>query len=130
MKHSLLIAGLWLVFSRGLACDLAGSKTIELESGIILHYRYVPSPLHVAQHFSMQFRACQSDQPVALERLKVDALMPSHGHGMNYKTSVQVQPDGTVNASGLMFHMPGEWQIKIDLSYNGQDQRIRIDYLL
>lgn len=130
MNRTLVAAGLCLLSNIGFACDLAGGETVELEAGVTLHYRIEPSQLRVAQHFSMQFLVCRGDRSLVLDGLKVDALMPAHGHGMNYKASVESQRDGLVEASGMLFHMPGPWQISVDLSYDGFDRQVKIDYQL
>lgn len=133
MMRLLLVTSLYLISNIGAACnlgdaDLAAYKMVELESDVTLHYRIDPSPLRVAQHFSMQFLLCRGQQPLKLDGFKVDALMPKHGHGMNYKADIEIQHDGLVEASGLLFHMPGQWQIKVDLSYDGLTRQVKIDY--
>ena len=128
MIRWLLAVALCLTGSPGLACDLAGDDSIELETGVVLHYRIEPPPLRVAQHFSMQFRVCRAQQSIVLERFKVDALMPTHGHGMNYRPRIEIRPGGLVEATGLLFHMPGAWQIRVDLSYDGIGRQLSIDY--
>jgi hypothetical protein len=50
--------------------------------------------------------------PVAL---RVDADMPAHRHGMNYRTTVTALGDGRFRAEGLMFHMAGRWRLLFDL---------------
>lgn len=128
MNPALVAAGLYLVSNVGLACDLGGAETLELESGMTLHYRIEPSPLRVAQHFSMQFRICKGGQTLKPDAFKVDALMPRHGHGMNYKADIEIQQDGLVEARGMLFHMPGEWQIELYLSHDGLARQVKIDY--
>jgi hypothetical protein len=128
MIRPLVVVGLYLITNIGVACDLTGGETIELEPGVTLHYRIVPSPLRVAQHFSMQFRTCRGEQSLKLDGFKVDAYMPKHGHGMNYRADIEVQRDGLVEATGMLFHMPGQWQIKVNLSYDGLAQQVKIDY--
>ena len=40
--------------------------------------------------------------------------MPDHRHGMNYRPAVTL--DGlSGTAEGLMFHMPGRWQLILDV---------------
>ena len=40
--------------------------------------------------------------------------MPDHRHGMNYRPAVTLNgSSGT--AEGLMFHMPGRWQLILDV---------------
>lgn len=56
--------------------------------------------------------------------LRVDATMPAHGHGMNYLPVVSQVDEGRFVAEGLLFHMPGEWELLFDL--DGGDRQIRI----
>jgi hypothetical protein len=140
MIRSLLATGLCLLANIGVACDLGGSKLtssdstssnlVELESGVILHYRSDPTPLPVAQHFSMHFLVCRGEQSLVPDAFKLDARMPTHGHGMNYKANIEIQHDGLVAATGMLFHMPGSWQIRVDLSYDGLGRQVKIDYRL
>jgi len=128
MIRSLLAACLCLVSNVGVACDLAGGESVELESGVSLHYRIEPSALLVGRHFSMQFLVCRDGGALVPDGFRIDALMPAHGHGMNYKASVELQPDGLVQAAGMLFHMPGSWQVRIYLSYDGRERRVELDY--
>jgi hypothetical protein len=130
MMRSLVAAGLYLISSHGIACDLAGSEMVELETGVTLHYRIDPSPLPIAQHFSMPFLVCRGGQPLALDSLELDALMPTHGHGMNYKANIEIQHDGLIEATGMLLHLPGPWQISVDLSNDDLARQIKIDYQL
>ena len=80
-------------------------------------------PLPVGQHFDIDFVACgvtvRSGAAVA-----VDADMPAHRHGMNYRTRVEALPGGVYRAHGLMFHMPGKWRVIFDLPVEGRTLRV------
>lgn len=99
------------------ACPPAGQAYERLiASDAEVAYRWDPAPLKVGQFFSADIIACRSPGPVT--RIGVDATMPAHGHGMNYRPkAVEVAP-GHYRFSGLMLHMPGRWQITVDL-YDG-----------
>lgn len=47
--------------------------------------------------------------------VKVTAIMPAHQHGMNYEPEVTFVTEEIVQVDGMVFHMPGEWQIQIDV---------------
>jgi hypothetical protein len=130
MMRWLIAVGLYLVSNSGVACELAGGETLELETGVTLHYRIEPSPLRVAQHFSMQFLVCRGAESLVPDDFKIDALMPTHGHGMNYKAKVTIQRDGRVETTGMLLHMPGAWQVVVNLSYDRLDRQVAIDYQL
>jgi hypothetical protein len=84
----------------------------------------------VAKHFAMQFRFCRDDQPYQVDRFKLDASMPAHGHGMNYRASILPRDEGLFEAQGLMFHMPGKWQLRLDFTLEGEAGQVRLDYLV
>ena len=48
-------------------------------------------------------------------QLRVDAIMRSHGHGMNTRPRTTPLGRGRFAVSGLRFHMPGRWEIYFDL---------------
>ena len=56
--------------------------------------------------------------------------MPAHGHGMNYRPSIVSLGDGFYEVRGLMFHMPGSWQFKLDYSAEGEPGQVLLDYVI
>jgi len=73
----------------------------------VLSYRAAPE---VGKHFSVEVAACAKNG-AAPKALKVDAYMPEHRHGMNYRPTVKTLGPGRWQADGLMFHMPGKWEL-------------------
>ena len=56
-------------------------------------------------------------------QLSVDAAMPTHRHGMNTRPEVERTGAGSFVVSGMLFHMPGEWELYFDLTRNGVTER-------
>ena len=52
----------------------------------------------------------------------VDAEMPHHGHGMNFVPELDGEP-GHWRARGLLFHMPGRWELSVDVIEDGKMER-------
>ncbi len=76
-----------------------------------VRWQSAPAAIPVGAHFSLRFRLC--GPPVA--RVKVRGWMPDHRHGMNYRAAVTLAgPTGAVR--GLLFHMPGRWQLVFDIA--------------
>jgi hypothetical protein len=48
--------------------------------------------------------------------LRVDATMPEHKHGMNYRPSVTPKGTDRFAADGVMLHMAGRWEIVFDVN--------------
>ena len=55
--------------------------------------------------------------------ITVDADMPDHRHGMNTTPRVERIGPGRYRAEGLQFHMPGYWEIYIDITRGGVTER-------
>ena len=118
---------LWLFAGAAQACvaDLPGATAKKLESARYgLAYRTQPEKISVGKHFAVELALC-ADQGAALpESVKVDAHMPEHRHGMNYKTSVSALPGGRFRAEGLMFHMAGRWEFVFEVRAAGKTDRL------
>ena len=91
-------------------------------NGVQLAWRTVDGqPIGVSQPFSLQVRLC----PAGAELRAVDATMPAHRHGMNYRPSVQALGDGLWRADGLLFHMRGGWELRWDVWLDGRMHTLR-----
>jgi DNA-binding beta-propeller fold protein YncE len=55
--------------------------------------------------------------------LLADAAMPQHGHGMNVKPTVKSLGGGRFRVEGMLFHMPGSWEMYLDLVRAGVLER-------
>jgi hypothetical protein len=99
--------------------------------GIELAWRPVPAPIAVGRPFSIELVVCprSADAP-AVSRVDVDAWMPEHRHGMNYRPVVSSPPDGPLRADGLLFHMPGRWQVVFELRGGERPLRLTDDVRL
>jgi hypothetical protein len=94
-----------------IACELPlrgdGVQRIEGKEHL-LAWRAPATPL--AQFFTLEFAACARDGK-EVKAARIDATMPQHGHGMNYRPTVESLGGGRFRASGLLLHMPGRWQL-------------------
>lgn len=89
-------------------------------------YRWQPDALKVGQFFTMDVMVCRTAGSSAVQAVVVDAQMPAHGHGMNYRpTAIETGPSQFL-ASGLMLHMPGRWRLTVDLVQ--ADRRTRLTH--
>jgi DNA-binding beta-propeller fold protein YncE len=58
--------------------------------------------------------------------VSVDAVMPAHQHGMNRKPVMGRSKDGKIVAKGLVFHMPGAWELHLDISEGYHTERAQV----
>ena len=111
-------------------CDDLGSVSeVKGESGLSLYYQ--TSEVTPGQHFAMSVWVCEAGKPVTnIDRMRFDATMPAHGHGMNYRPGVSQISLGHYQIDGVLLHMPGHWQWRFDITRESQKQSILIDYHL
>jgi hypothetical protein len=119
---ALLVA---LAAGPALACgDSLGSGTRRIEDAqFLLVYKLMPEPVPVGRHFSLDFALCPRGATPLPGEVRVDAQMPEHKHGMNYRPSVALRGPGQYRAEGLMFHMPGHWELSFELRSPGAAPR-------
>ena len=89
--------------------------------GVRVAFIAKPMPPPLNQHFALELAPC--DGARAASSLQVDADMPAHRHGMNYRATVAPLRDGVYRAQGLMFHMPGRWRVIVDVVVEGRVRR-------
>jgi hypothetical protein len=100
----------------------------RLESGdLVVLFRTVPAAVEIGRHFAVEAVVCPG--PPATE-LRVDAQMPEHGHGMNYRPGLTRGADGVYRAEGLLFHMPGRWQLLFSVERGDRTERLATDIML
>ena len=112
------------------ACELDGGTTLDAGGSRTLSFKTEPTYITVGEHFSIRIKICKDDQPVSVGSVAVDALMPAHGHGMNYRPSVTTSAEGEYLASGLLFHMPGLWNLQFEIGTGDDKTKIYIDITL
>ena len=100
--------------SASCGADLSGAERTESTRYTVV-YRTRPAVLKASQHFSLELAVCAKPGVPAAELVVVDARMPEHGHGMNYKPAMRALGKGRYQADGLMFHMPGRWELVFDV---------------
>lgn len=82
----------------------------------------VPDPIPLNALFSLNLMVEKTEGgtlPLGTGIL-VDATMPEHKHGMNtVPTVVPGNVPGSYLAQGLLFHMPGNWEITVRIQEGG-----------
>jgi len=92
----------------------AGARRID-SAQFQLVYQLLPEPVPVGKHFAIDMVLCPKAGAALPAEVRVDATMPEHKHGMNYRPSIQTLAPGRYRAEGLMFHMPGRWELVFEL---------------
>jgi tripartite motif-containing protein 71 len=99
----------------------AGSYTVLLKSS--------PTLVPLNRPFDLELRIshlASADNPRAEFDVSVDAVMPAHRHGMNHRPVIERRADGVIVAKGLVFHMPGEWELHLDIKNGYHTERAQV----
>ena len=78
--------------------------------------------MQTGEPFAIDILVC-SERPTAAGKLKLDATMPAHRHGMNYRPEIEKVDGNMFRGTGMFFHMPGQWQISVDIASGDQVER-------
>lgn len=109
------------------ACPLtAADGRLVAGDGVQLAWRVVDDgdtgqAISLSRHFSLLVRVCPADAKLQA----VDASMPAHRHGMNYRPTLQRVGPGQWRADGLLFHMRGRWALRWDVQADGRTQSLQ-----
>jgi hypothetical protein len=98
--------------------------------GYYVTYETSPAVIPVNKIFSIDVRVCTDaamQQPAAGVQIGADAAMPSHHHGMNLTPKVEKVGEGRFKVTGMLFHMPGPWELYIDVRGSGETERARFE---
>jgi len=110
-------------------CGDPGDK-LARSAHYTIAYRTVPSPIVTGEHFALDITVCPIGNGPPPRALRVDARMPEHRHGMNYRPTVVAKGRGRYRAEGLLFHMNGRWEVVFDLTTAGASERATSAWVL
>lgn len=85
-----------------------------------------PNPIPFNQLFGLAIAvspAKNHGQALSDATVAVDARMPAHNHGMNLQPRVTSAGAGNFRADGLLFHMPGTWELYVDVTRAAEMER-------
>mgnify|MGYP001281158927 CR=1 FL=1 len=126
MRTAALVFGALLAMAMGSAgaCEppaLSGlSRLIDGERHVI-GFRTDPETVRVGEFFAVEYSVCRRDGNPAGETA-IDAMMPEHRHGMNFRPASVPAGPGRYRAEGLMFHMPGLWRYMFEIRGDGGER--------
>ena len=120
MRHRLVGAAVLAIAApagaAGCGDDLPAASRVRVEQGgVTLAFSPRPAPLAIGRHFSVDVVVCTPPGVSRPALARVDADMPAHRHGMNYRPTIRALGGERYVADGLMLHMPGRWRFVFDL---------------
>jgi hypothetical protein len=106
-----------------------GTGLVVFSDHYMVAFRPDPVRIEIGGPFSLLFNVCtKSNNPGEL--VAVDAQMPEHKHGMNYRPTIVSLGDGRYRVEGMVFHMPGRWEITIDVRAGEETERLSHEFIV
>jgi hypothetical protein len=100
-----------------------GTGWVVFSDHYMIAFRPEPMRIELGQPFALLFNVCtKSNNPAEL--VAVDAQMPEHKHGMNYRPTIVAMGSGRYRVEGMVFHMPGRWEITFDVRAGEESERL------
>lgn len=117
-----LAGGFFAAAGAGAACPPALQGMRVATGAHQLVFAAEPSPIPLGRPFVLQVETC------GLAALaKVDADMPEHRHGMNYRPSITATGEGRYRVEGMLFHMPGRWRLMFELGGTRLEHSLQVE---
>jgi hypothetical protein len=127
-----LVAALLLATPAWSSCPLdlgRGTGLVVFSDHYIVALRPEPLRIEVGEPFSLLLNVCtKTDRPAELAA--IDAQMPEHRHGMNYRPTIVSLGEGRYRVDGMVFHMPGRWEISLDVRAGEESERLWHEFIL
>jgi hypothetical protein len=117
----------WAAAQETAGCSVSGGDGAIILEGAKHTASVEPDPqeIGIGPVFAADIIVCAEDGTPFEGEVFINATMPAHGHGMNTAAAVTKLGPGRFRAEGLMFHMPGQWQIEIQLSGGDGDDTMQ-----
>ena len=89
----------------------AGHTAATHDGAYTVHWTTSADPIELDDYFVITATV----HPIP-EEMVIDAVMPTHRHGMLNNTTMQRIDTDTWTATDMLFHMPGLWRVRFDLT--------------
>lgn len=120
--RAVLAAVLVIAAGAASACELSADGERMQSGRYAIALATDPATIAVGKFFAVVLAVCPRGEAPAPETVRVDASMPEHRHGMNYRPRVSGEA-GRYRVEGLMFHMPGRWEFVVEIRAGGRTER-------
>jgi hypothetical protein len=106
------------------------ANEVEGSTGLFV-VRYLARPAAIPMNEDFALRACifdarERERPLDDVELVVDAGMPEHKHGMVRVPRIERHDDGSFEIRGMLFHMPGRWELYFDVVRGALTERAQV----
>lgn len=106
--------------------------TLETRKGVSLSIYSEISPLDINKIHSWLVRVNDADgNPLEGAQIQVIGGMPEHDHGLPTQPQITAETSkGEYLLEGVRFHMPGKWQLDIEIKYGSTTETASTEFQL
>lgn len=104
------------------------SERIASGDGMYVKFMFDPAPPLIGDLFVVHAQVCRPDHSPLDGELGAEAVMPAHGHGMDYAVESVTTQRGAAVLRGFLWQMPGLWQLRFRLKVGDQSWRATHDH--
>jgi hypothetical protein len=109
------------------APEASAATVLSADGTWRVRWRTDPAEIPIDRPFAVQVDVSAADPAMsdadAEPELAIDARMPHHRHGMLVRPTITRTGPGQFRVEGLMFHMPGYWELHFDVVSGGVVER-------
>ncbi|MEE2681854.1 MAG: hypothetical protein VX641_05725 [Planctomycetota bacterium] len=112
--------------SEPIAPEVEWRTAASADERYYVRWRPLAEPIPLADPFDVEVEVWTDESMTEagrFDRIIVDAGMPHHRHGMNIVPEISAEGPARFIARGMLFHMPGRWQLYVDLIEDGRLER-------
>ena len=114
----------------GEAVEQPAREALASGERALVRYAPVPDPIPLNTHFELSVEVMDAqapDRPLEGVDVFVSGWMPAHLHGMPTDPVTEERGGGLYDVKGMLFQMPGHWQIHVDVVQDGIASRATFD---
>lgn len=104
----------------------ASESVVSNDGTYLIRYRLPEDGIPLNEDFGLEVAVYRADAPETVlreVRAHVDAAMPHHFHGMTQFSTVEPRDDGSFEVEAMRFHMPGRWELYVDVTEGAVTER-------
>lgn len=105
------------------SAEAGWNEVVSNDGTYRLSWKSDPEVIEFGERFELEVKAERTDGEPLGTSLAFDARMPEHGHGMNREPEVEDLGGGHFKIGGLLFHMPGYWELYFDFTAGAITER-------
>jgi len=106
-----------------------GTGWVVFSDHYMIAFRPEPMRIEVGEPFALLFNVCTKNGNPA-ELVAVEAQMAEQKHGMTRKPTLVPAGEGRYRAEGMVFDMPGRWELAIDVRAGEESERLTHEIIL